>query len=237
MKNNFNKIILIGDIHGYYLTIKNIANNLNEDNILFIQVGDFGIGFESKNQELYKLRELNKFLKNKNNFLYAIRGNHDDPEYFNGEYEFSNIVLLKDYSVLNINDQNFLFIGGSHSIDRLYRINRFKNDKIVSWWEDECIKKIDFSDINEKIDVIVSHNTPSFSFPTKLDDIVLYYAIKDSSLLNDIKEEREYLFDVYEHFKPKYWYYGHFHKYYNTNNEGCNFVLLNIDQYIEHKNK
>jgi calcineurin-like phosphoesterase family protein len=68
------------------------------------------------------LENLNKFLHEKDIFMIAIRGNHDNPEYFKGDYKFTNLHLVPDYTVLKLEGQNFLFIGWSISIDRKPRI-------------------------------------------------------------------------------------------------------------------
>jgi hypothetical protein len=43
---------------------------------------------------------------------------------------------VSDYSVININDENFLMIGGAVSIDRTVQ----RQKSYVAWWEDEKIK-------------------------------------------------------------------------------------------------
>ncbi|NCW12503.1 MAG: VCBS repeat-containing protein [Chitinophagia bacterium] len=37
-----------------------------------------------------------------------------NPDFFNGNYNYSNLKLLKDYTILNIDGHNFLFIGGAN---------------------------------------------------------------------------------------------------------------------------
>jgi UDP-2,3-diacylglucosamine pyrophosphatase LpxH len=96
-----------------------------------VQVGDFGLGFGNKNQEELNLKTLNKTLKSGNNILYVIRGNHDDPSYFQQWQNIGNIRLVPDYSVLDLGGYTVLLIGGAISIDRTNR-TQGKN-----YWKEE----------------------------------------------------------------------------------------------------
>ncbi len=69
-----------------------------------LHVGDFGMGFTTLKGGITQLKRLNDRLKKYNTYLYVIRGNHDDPQYYNDEVfkeetginGFSNVKLLKD---------------------------------------------------------------------------------------------------------------------------------------------
>ena len=70
---------------------------------------------------------LNAVLRKINSVLYCIRGNHDDPSYFNDNIiNKSNVKLIKDYSIISVGDKNILCIGGAVSIDRKYRISNYQ---------------------------------------------------------------------------------------------------------------
>lgn len=108
-------MIFLGDIHGNYNTILDLLLNYNIEDSVIIQVGDFGLGFKSELNDVVELSFLDERLKQYNTVLYAIRGNHDNPYFWTDKkYEnyFSNINLVKDYSVINIEDLNILMIGG-----------------------------------------------------------------------------------------------------------------------------
>ena len=85
-----------------------------------IQVGDFGAGF--RKDFLDDMLYLNDVLNEYNVTLYVIRGNHDDPKFFNGNHNWGNLKLLKDYTVLDLEGKKILLIGGAISIDRGNRI-------------------------------------------------------------------------------------------------------------------
>jgi len=99
MNKNFSNIIIWGDIHGDINYIKNFIHKFNLNNSLFIQVGDFGIGFKWQNSEKI-LKSYQSIFENTGNYLWAVRGNHDNPYYFKGNHKFDNVWLIPDYSQL-----------------------------------------------------------------------------------------------------------------------------------------
>ena len=71
----------------------------NPDFIIF-SCGDFGVGFGYNNpreekKEHKKLSILNDFLNKRNIFLYVVRGNHDNPIFYDGNHNFSNIIFMQ----------------------------------------------------------------------------------------------------------------------------------------------
>lgn len=259
-----------GAFDNTYATFRNVFMNttlkktssflegLFNDTVIFV-CGDCGIGF---NRYQYYIDEFTKFndLLNKNNcHLLFIRGNHDDPKYFNDEMiNMSNIKTIPDYSIVKIHDYNILCIGGALSIDRTWRIkqesiiNRFtKSHYKRIYWEDEMpifdadkldeIIKID----NINIDVVLSHNCPSIvsKHHTKDYDAWLEY---DTNLLDDLKHENNVFDNIFKYLtdngqNPKVWMYGHYHTkalhfIENTvfNSLPCNFSANNIISAIEY---
>lgn len=218
---------LLGDIHGDFNVISYFAqDNANKDPKTLIQVGDFGAGF--RKHFLDDMDYLNNILSEFNVTLYVIRGNHDDPKFFNGEYNWSNIKLLPDYTVLFIEGRRILFIGGATSIDRLQRI------PTVSWWEDEPFNlDVDKLSTYEDIDMVITHTSPKFAHPIGFNNLVMTYAKMDLKLLNDLTNEREALSITYqtliEKNKITKWFYGHFHDTEITRYENTDFHLLGIN--------
>lgn len=158
------------------------------------------------------------------------------------------VKCVPDYSIINVCNKNILCIGGAVSVDRIYRKQndaisivrymRYHNcdyktaelNALKTYWEDEIIQyqpKVD-----TKIDIICSHTSPSFCFPTDKGGIVSEFAQYDNELLKDIEEERAIMDRVYNDYKDDItnWYYGHFHQS-NTQTVGniC-FRLLNIGE-------
>ncbi len=222
-------MILLGDIHGDFQTIVNFARKKDspEPNHL-IQVGDFGAGFSSG--FLSDMEYLNQELLNANITLYVIRGNHDNPKYFNGEYQWSNLKLLKDYSLLVIEDKRILFVGGAISIDRLRRKEN------VSWWRDEVFNfNKELLESFEGVDIVITHNAPNFVFPYTFNHIVMSFAAYDLNLLNDLTFERERFNEMYEILinknNIKHWFYGHFHTTRSEIYQNTNFRALGINYF------
>ena len=193
-------------------------------NSLFIIAGDCGIGYNKKKYYDDIFEKFNKILSYNNSFIIFIRGNHDDPEYFNGEsINLSNIKAVPDYSVISVCNKNILCVGGAISLDRTWRvkqeerINRFSSNKKTIYWKNEA-PIFDKNLLNEaiksfKIDYVISHSAPSFVSTEKFG--IEEWLENDKNLLSDITEERKVLDKVFEtlrdnNMKPFYWAYGHF---------------------------
>lgn len=204
------KLIFLGDIHGDYNVIKQIAQE--EPDSYIVQVGDFGIGFRNETEEAARLDNLNESLIESNCILYAIRGNHDDPKYFDGSVCRTNIELLADYSCRNILGYNILFVGGAISIDRKYR--QVRN---MGWWENEKFTVLPHL-LTElpKIDILVTHTAPTFCMPIGINDLVRQFAANDFNLISELQTERilvDRLFELLANndSTPTNHFYGHFH--------------------------
>jgi len=239
-------IYFLGDIHEEFEILKQEIISFDIRDCYIIQVGDFGIGFKDLENNKQILGHLNKFLRIRNIDMFAIRGNHDDPKFFNGDYYLSNLKLLKDYTQLNINDINFLFIGGAISIDRMKRIKRNEINKSLDnpnrcYWKDEVFN-FDEDKLNsiEGVDVLVCHNAPDFAVPNNnfgFPDIVREFAEKDSNLIKELLDERKIItkaFDILsEKNNIKHYIYGHFHRSYNMKIVDTNFRVLNCHELWE----
>jgi len=167
----YKHLIFCGDIHDNYDAIPNFIRNMDLDTCAVFQAGDFGIGFEPEHTEIKRLENLNKRMKHSNSDLFSIRGNHDNPLYFDGTMILSNVRLLKDYDVVNINGWNVLGIGGATSVDRkdrknYWHIQEHKTKRKGDYWADEVIM-FDEEKLNtlRDIDIVVTHSAPNFCYP------------------------------------------------------------------------
>lgn len=229
--------------------MKGAINTIYENSIIVVS-GDCGIGFNKEKYYYDLFVKYNEIFSKTNTIILFIRGNHDDPSYFNGEkINFSNIKAIPDYSVLITNNNITLCIGGAISIDRVWRkqqeaiINKYKKDyKRKLYWEDEkCVYDKDLIDEiinnNIKIDSIISHSSPKFAFPSDKPNSINWFKL-DSSLKNDIEDERDTLSKIYNHLSNsnlniKFWCHGHFHEYNvdykNINNKKIAIISLSDD--------
>jgi hypothetical protein len=240
----YNKKYLLGDIHGYWSIISNHLVQNDEKNIGYIQVGDFGIGFYENEPE--KLKKLDEILDIYDSDIYIIRGNHDNPAWFiNGgndkisdiKSNLKRIIFVPDYTTININTENILFVGGAVSIDRVPRMM----DLTESWWSNEVFK-LDEEKLEglSNIDRIITHTCPDFCEPIKFNQLVYNYASQDSNLLKDLREERELVTKMSnilmlngKNPKLKGWYYGHFHNNYRFLHQNMEFVCLDINRFMQ----
>lgn len=208
--------------------IKNMLkmNSGRYSNSIFIIAGDCGIGFNKQKYYDDLFERFNKILSYNNTFIIFVRGNHDDPEYFDGKrVNLSNIKAVPDYSVITACGKNILCVGGAISLDRTWRIkqeeriNRFSSTKKKTiYWKNEApvFRKDLLDEITKsaKIDYVVSHSAPSFVSPEShvgLDE----WSENDRNLISDVTEERKVLDKVFEalrdsNMRPTYWAYGHF---------------------------
>ena len=186
----------------------------------FIIVGDNGFGFDpfADNDE-YTMDHMNQLFAEMDIMCYSIRGNHDDPVYYDGTYTRSNFKLLKDYTKLNINGKEFLFVGGGISIDRTYRLEKAPD----TYFEDEAFV-LDESKA-DKCDVLITHSGPSWIGPTGKNNIKWWCKV-DIPLWDELVAERILHDRLIELCKPSYHFCGHFHESANVLMDGCNSTIL-----------
>lgn len=243
------QIVYLGDIHGNFEFIKgeikrrNIGNN--EELAYIIQVGDFGIGFNPKS-DLQTLELLNKFLKLRNIMMLVIHGNHDDPEFFKGQHIYSNLMLLEDYTTMEIDGMKYLFVGGAISVDRRYRRNQdqlsasYGTHRSSYWVDEEFV--YDEEKINNitGVDIVITHTAPEWCYPDNrlgYGALVEEFANYDKDLYADLDRERENVTKLFRHLQKNgnntisEHYYGHFHSSQITMNGYCNHYLLGVNEF------
>lgn len=232
----------LGDIHGDFYCIENYCRK-NEDKkkLNLIQIGDFGAGFDfgTPGAFIQKMDYLNTILGKYNVTLYVLRGNHDDPQYFDGTYAnyWSNLKMMPDYSIIELEGKRILLVGGAISIDRTGRTEG------RSWWpnevfvlDEEKLKTI------KNIDIVATHSSPKFCHPISFNGLVYSFAAYDPPLLEDLTAERELITRMYSILKEngnplEKWYYGHFHAEKHQMYDETQFNLLSINQFNEYSNE
>lgn len=239
-------IVCSGDWHGDFKAVIREIKALDLRDCTIFQVGDFGIGFNSREKELRTLDYLTSTLKSRNIMLYAIRGNHDDPAYFNGSISTSNIKLLPDYSVVNVDQKNVLCVGGAISIDRKpnsdVRDARGKQwhgrKEGVNYWEAEAFNlKEDIANAAKNIDVVITHSCPDFCEPRSKHGLSTWIKSDPSLIELCAKERNEHskLYDIlkFNGSEIKYWTYGHFHDDNVETFHDTKFVMIGIYNFYE----
>jgi len=240
---NFKKVYLMGDVHGDFVSVFNYKfKEIDLNDCLVIQIGDFGVGFTYKAYDEENIRSINNLLSERGCQCYVIRGNHDSPEFFKGDHKFSNIQLLEDYATMEINGETFLFVGGAVSIDRTLRINRDRKShtKKTYFFGEEF--QLDLGKVKYvKCDVLITHTSPTWCFPQNengFGPLVESYIKYDDNLTKDLNKERKEMDILFEELnksnKIHTHYYGHFHTSAETEKNGCKHFLINQYDIMEY---
>lgn len=222
------QIIFIGDIHGEFSTLRYLIHQQQIRDTIFIQVGDFGIGFASNRQG--DIESLNRCLDKFNCELLAIRGNHDNPAYFTNShpYDCSLITFVEDYTVKTINGLKFLFVGGAVSVDRC---NRVLNESY--WLTEEFELKLD--KLTEKeFDVVVTHTIPAQSGLFLEKKNIRYWLNLEPNTLNEsLDRERARISELHDNIKTKLWVCGHFHESAVSFINGVRYKCCDINEFYQ----
>ena len=185
-------LAFLGDIHGDHSAIYQ-WHMLNEKSFL-VQVGDLGIGFHDWRN---KLDKLNNRLVQKDNHVYVIRGNHDDPQYwYSSPLSYSHIHFVRDNTVLELCGKKILCIGGGISIDRCDRLENMVTSGRKTYWIDEVlVYDPSLPTILEKhdVDIVATHISSSTVHGMVKTDLVDFYCGKEPGLRADLfKEQAEF---------------------------------------------
>lgn len=240
--NEAKNIVICGDIHGEFLSVVyKLCIQYQMTDTLLIVAGDCGFGFEKPGYYDLIYKKASSKLSKANNWVVMIRGNHDDPSYYNEKkINHKRFMTIPDYSVISACGHNILCIGGAISIDRSYRI-KMMNQKhgIKLYWPDEApyydSDALDLISQSLKIDTIVTHTAPSFcELMTK--NGLTSWARADESLLEDCTRERSTMDMILIHLIEKKhplcrWFYGHFHQSWNSIIDDITYSMLDIEEF------
>lgn len=201
------KLIICGDLHGELPTLVYKA----PENSDILVVGDIGVGFGGPNSFKVQVESVKKSMDRKNLMIYCIRGNHDDPDFFDGTIYSDRLTLLEDHKPFIVGKKLIYPIGGAPSHDKKDRLA--KNEKLKSygsnkriWWDGECIVK-NIEKLPTHIDIMLSHDSPTFFEPPLIrnDEI-------DYDTYEQMKEGRRYLSSLLEESTISFWFFGHYHE-------------------------
>lgn len=174
-------IVASGDIHGDFiqLVFKLCVQYQMKDTILIV-AGDCGFGFEKKESYKNMVKQNVKRMNEANNWIVFIRGNHDNPAYFDGyTFKYKRFIAIPDYTILQARSHTVLCVGGGISIDRQYRLQAWEKKQVRSVSESSTDKlarnvyrsteapvfdKEKMVTISAKytVDAAITHTAPSF---------------------------------------------------------------------------
>ncbi len=208
-------ILVCGDLHGVWQYTNQLISRKHPDIIL--QTGDFG-WWPKLHKSPYITGNKNKRwdqygLKNHDCKIYFCDGNHEDHWDLQERDQtcihevMDNVFYVPRFNTIKLpDDRTVLFVGGARSTDsHLRQIG-------VDWFPEEEIKYRDLDRLPKgDIDIVISHTAPrEFTLPKKYTGSEMHY--HDSS--------RDALSLVLETYKPKLWFFGHWHDYlHGTYNE------------------
>ena len=239
-------VVVDGDIHGdFEALVDKCCIQYKMTDTLIIVAGDCGFGFQRPNyyEDLYM--KLSSRLSKGNNWLVFVRGNHDNPAYFDGhQVNYKRWKAIPDYSILKACGHTILCVGGAISVDRTYRLSKMYGMTVVIeedrrlevayyWFDEKPVydeEKLDAINDICAIDVVVTHTAPPFCEKISRQDIQ-NWLMKDEKLKEDIDDERTVMGTIYAylyiHNHPlDYWFYGHFHQSWHDEIEGVKYNML-----------
>ena len=252
----YDSLWFLGDTHGENMAI---APHLlrgkadREEKKAIVHVGDFGVGFcPTLDGEFDQLETLDVRLRSYNITLFVVRGNHDNPYFWNtketliqdcmNDNMIENIIFVPDHTLLTIELKDrkepvkIYCNGGAVSVDR---INRTANRSY--WWDEHFSipSAKELAEIPNDLDVVVTHTRPTGVWPIDKNNIQ-YWLLRDMSLDRDLEVEgmnMKTMFDSIKEDNKKFiHYYGHFHK---SNTEFIGDVkhqALDIKELVEFRN-
>lgn len=249
-------IIVSGDIHGdFNLLVNKVCVQYQMRDTLVVVAGDCGFGFENKGYYDNIVNRNAKRMNECNNWIVFIRGNHDNPAYFDGRaFMYKRFMAVPDYSILKACGHTMLCVGGAISIDRKYRQDSWahnveKQRRHVEtgpfsknyYWNNEApvYSPAALEIINESnaIDIVITHTAPSFCELQSKNGLCCY-AYDDNTLIEDVAEERKTMDKIHDLLLQQkapitHWCYGHFHQSWHSSIDGVLFKMLDIMELYE----
>lgn len=243
------KILCIGDIHGDFKPIRDLANHYNQKEVhnrddVVISLGDFGANFFMGRRDDEFKGKLSVY-----NFTYfVIRGNHEqrpsicmeqNPDKWHFETFWDNSVYVENaypyikyaldipacYNIPTAFGEPIktLVLPGAYSVDKDFRI---KNG--WSWFEQEQLNKnerslgSELAEFGQPWDLILSHTCPVIYEPTDL-----FLSCVDQSTVDKTMER--WLGEIEYNTIYRLWIWGHYHsnRIYPTYNHSDRLMLFN----------
>jgi hypothetical protein len=218
-KNELSRVIVASDVHGNWGRLNEMI--ARERPGIVLQCGDFGWWPHVHNLPFLSGdgTPWDQFgVRTGGAVVYWADGNHENHADLARRIEdhgrvpievMPRVFYMPRGSVLELPDgRRVLFVGGADSIDRHYRVPG------LSWWPEELITQADLDALPDvPVDIVISHTVPEYFLRRAPFD-----AIPDPS--------RKALDLVFDRYRPRLWFAGHFHKYIHGLHEGCRWTIL-----------
>lgn len=117
------QVVVCGDVHGKFdELVYRITTMHGMTDTVIIVAGDCGFGFHRRGYYDQVLQRVLPKLEKARCWVVFVRGNHDNPAYFDGEeISHKRWCCVGDYSVVVTRAGNILCVGGATSVDRVNR--------------------------------------------------------------------------------------------------------------------
>lgn len=220
-------MIFIGQVNGRYDSLYDKLERTESDGRIIIQAGNFGLVNISRKKEL-SLERINRLLGSRSSYLYIVRGNRDNPAFFNGRKRlpFERIVPLEDASIIESEGRKIFCLGGGISKDRALMTEN------SDYWRDERVQfDKAVAEPPTGIDIVVTHLAPPYIFNSKF-EFEQYDPIvqNDACLCRQLENQRDGMRKVQRVLGRqnaiKLWVTAHDDLGITQNSEGIEFVSL-----------
>jgi Icc-related predicted phosphoesterase len=213
MFTNITHVGLAGDWHGNTWHAIQTLNKFKKQNITtIIQLGDFGI-WGGQDSATF-IRKVERTLKNNEQKLYIVLGNHENYEKVNNvpinedtglQHYRENIFFFPRGFRGMLGEYSFVTLGGANSIDKEWRT------PYISWWAEESITLGEVYRTAEggHADIMFTHDAP-WGAPVPLSDGSNWTA----SGLRYAHEGQTMLRQAVDAVKPQILFHGHYHTFY-----------------------
>jgi hypothetical protein len=146
-----------------------------------------------------------------------IAGNHDNHNII---HNCSN--YLGRFGIANVKGLEFYYVSGAYSIDQWARtegVSFWRNEELSYEESSRCLTKY----VAHQPDVVVSHDCPG---------------IVSATLFNktDKTRTRQLLGEMFARWKPRWWFFGHWHSSKTMEIQGTKFVCLAELETFDSKN-
>jgi Icc-related predicted phosphoesterase len=210
------KVILTGDIHNEFGKLNELINKKRPD--LVICCGDFGYWPKVKwGAPLSNIRPQGAK-------ILWCDGNHEDHwslKERDKDEMVSNVIYMPRGSTYTLDDgRTIMFMGGADSIDKESRWIG------VDWFPEEVITQKDLYDLPQvNVDIFVTHTCPA----ELVNEMLKYNSFKygDPSPMA--------LSELWRIYKPKLWFFGHWHIYKEMDLFGTKCYALGSCTWAYHK--
>ncbi len=236
IKEGITNLFIVGDIHGEFTKLVHDITFIHKlKNSVIIVAGDSGFWYHKPGYYERIWYRLKKRLDAANNMLLCVRGNHDNPWYYDPANwsGYDRWKTVQDHEILDILGKKILCIGGATSVDQEHRHQwnnkeeRRGSDRRI-WWKHERPNKIQESHLPNKVDIIISHEAP-----IQIGPVIYRSEDMDLDIYRNICEDRDYLGMVLQELKPKHWYFGHYHNSFSGTFGPTLYHGLSIGELIE----